>query len=96
MICGLELRCTIEPEDDGYVSYCEQLGVASQGESEMEAEKNLQEAIEMFFEDASINEILGILSDLEPNALVEFQSISLGQAAQHRQPSAAQWELQVA
>ena len=96
MICGLELRCTIEPEDDWYVSYCEQLGIASQGESEEEAEKNLQEAIEMFFEDASVNEILAILSDLEPDALVEFQHHSQGQTARHRQASTTQWELQSA
>ena len=96
MICGLELQCTIEPEDAWYVSYCEQLGIASQGESEEEAEKNLQEAIEMFFEDASVNEILGLLSDLEPDALVEFQHHSQGQIARHRQASATQWELQVA
>jgi len=96
MLCGLELQCTIEPEDAWYVSYCQQLGIVSQGESEEEAEKNLQEAIEMFFEDASVNEILAILSDLEPDALVEFQHHPHGQSDRQRQASAIQWELQVA
>ena len=43
-----KLKCVVEPEDDWYVSHCEELGVASQGETANEAKKNLEEAIEMF------------------------------------------------
>ena len=46
----------------GPVSYCEGLGIASQGETFNEARKNLEEAIEMFFEDASQNEILSLFA----------------------------------
>ncbi|MDE0078505.1 MAG: type II toxin-antitoxin system HicB family antitoxin [Caldilineaceae bacterium] len=55
----------IEPEDDWYVSYCEELGIASQGETANEAKKNLEEAVEMFTEDASLSEILSLLAALE-------------------------------
>ncbi len=96
MICGLELTCFVEPEDDWHVSFCPELGIASQGKSVEDAQKNLDEAIEMFLEDASINEILGILSKLEPDQLVEFQQRPQGQTAQHRQASTAQWELHIA
>ena len=44
-----ELKCVIELEDDWYVSYCEEVGIASQGETANGAKKNLEEAIEMFF-----------------------------------------------
>ncbi len=47
----------IEREDDSYVSLCPELDVASQGETVEEAKRNLQEAIELFFEHASKEEI---------------------------------------
>ncbi len=47
----------IEKEDDGYVSLCPELDVASQGKTIEEARNNLQEAIELFFEHASKDEI---------------------------------------
>jgi len=47
----------IEREDDGYVSLCPELDVASQGDTVEEAKANLQEAIELFFEHASKEEI---------------------------------------
>ncbi len=47
----------IEKEGDGYVSLCPELDIASQGDSIEEARNNLQEAIELFFEFASDDEI---------------------------------------
>ena len=47
----------IEREDDGYVSFCPELDVASQGDTVEEAKANLQEAIELLFEHASKEEI---------------------------------------
>ena len=47
----------IEREDNGYVSLCPELDVASQGDTVEEAKANLQEAIELFFEHASKEEI---------------------------------------
>ena len=47
----------IEREDNGYVSLCPELDVASQGNTVEEAKANLQEAIELFFEHASKEEI---------------------------------------
>jgi predicted RNase H-like HicB family nuclease len=41
----------------GYVSLCPELDIASQGDSIEEARKNLQEALELFFETASSQEI---------------------------------------
>lgn len=63
-----KLKCVIEPEDDWYVSYCEELGITSQGETANEAQKNLEEAVEMFTEDASLSETLGLLAPLEPES----------------------------
>ena len=57
-----KLKCVIESEDDWYVSYCEELGIASQAETVNEAKENLEEAMEMFFEDASQSEILSLLA----------------------------------
>lgn len=53
-----QLTCIIEREDNGYVSLCPQIDIASQGESIEEARKNLVEAIELFFEMASPQEVL--------------------------------------
>ncbi|MGR3985363.1 MAG: type II toxin-antitoxin system HicB family antitoxin [Gammaproteobacteria bacterium] len=52
----------IEKEADGYVSLCPELDVASQGGSIDEARKNLTEALELFFECASDEEIKERLS----------------------------------
>ena len=53
-----QLTCIIEREGDSCVSLCPQIDIASQGNSVEEARKNLVEAIELFFEMASPNEIL--------------------------------------
>ena len=51
--------CTaiIEREGDGYVALCPELDVASQGSSVAEARDNLKEALELFCETASSDEI---------------------------------------
>ncbi len=52
-----QLTAIIEREDDGYVSFCPELDIASQGDSIEDARNNLKEALELFFETASPNEI---------------------------------------
>ena len=52
-----ELTAIIEREGDGYVAFCPEVDVASQGDSVQEARKNLQEALELFFETASPSEV---------------------------------------
>ncbi len=52
-----QLTAIIEREGDGYVALCPELDIASQGDSIDEARKNLQEALELFFEAASPEEI---------------------------------------
>jgi predicted RNase H-like HicB family nuclease len=51
------LTAIIEKEDDGYVALCPEVDVASQGDSIAEARENLKEALELFFETASTQEI---------------------------------------
>ena len=47
----------IEREDDAHVVLCPELDIASQGESVSEARNNLREAIGLFLEAASTDEI---------------------------------------
>ena len=58
-----KLTAIIEREGDGYVALCPELDVASQGDTVDEARKNLQEALELFFETASPEEIKERLHD---------------------------------
>lgn len=51
------LTAIIEREGDGYVSLCPELDIASQGDTVDEAQRNLKEALELFFEAASDIEI---------------------------------------
>jgi predicted RNase H-like HicB family nuclease len=51
------LTATILREDNGYVSICSELDIASQGETVEEARENLREAIELFYETAHPNEV---------------------------------------
>ena len=51
------LTVIIEREDDGFVSLCPELDIASQGASVEEARTNLVEALTLFFETASASEI---------------------------------------
>ncbi len=54
---NIKLIAIIEREGDGFVALCPELDVASQGDTVDEARKNLQEALELFFETASREEI---------------------------------------
>ena len=52
-----KLTAVIEKEAKWYVAPCHELGVASQGRSNDEAELMLQEAVELLLEDADETEI---------------------------------------
>ncbi|MEA5532967.1 type II toxin-antitoxin system HicB family antitoxin [Crocosphaera sp. XPORK-15E] len=52
-----QFTAIIERENDGYVSVCPELDIASQGATVEEARINLIEALELFFETASPSEI---------------------------------------
>jgi len=58
-----KLTAIIEREGKGYVSLCPELDIASQGDTIEEARSNLQEALELFFETASKEEIVQRLRD---------------------------------
>jgi predicted RNase H-like HicB family nuclease len=51
------LTAIIEREGEGYVALCPELDIASQGDSVEGARDNLREALELFFECASPNEV---------------------------------------
>ena len=51
------LTAIVEREGDGYVALCPEVDVASQGDSVTEARRNLEEALTLFFETASREEI---------------------------------------
>ena len=53
-----QLTAIIEREGDGYVALlCPDVDIASQGATVGEARDNLKEALELFFETASVTEI---------------------------------------
>jgi len=51
------LTAVVEREADGFVALCPELDVASQGNTVEEARMNLKEAVELFLECASPDEI---------------------------------------
>ena len=51
------LTAIIQREGDGFVALCPELDVASQGETIETARENLREALELFFECASAEEL---------------------------------------
>ena len=51
------LTAVIEQEEGGYVSFCPELDIASQGDTVETAQSNLKEALELFFVTASESEI---------------------------------------
>ena len=63
-----ELTAIIEREGEGYVALCPEVDVASQGDTVDEARANLREALELFFETASPNEIKKRMCDEVNNA----------------------------
>jgi predicted RNase H-like HicB family nuclease len=52
-----QLTAIIEREGDGYGALCPELDIASQGDTIPEARENLREALELFYESASMEEI---------------------------------------
>ena len=52
-----QLTAIIEREGKGFVSLCPELDIASQGDTIEDAKKNLKEALELFFECASSEEV---------------------------------------
>ncbi len=58
-----QLTAIIEREGDGYVALCPEVDVASQGDTIEEARENLKEALELFFESASPEELDSRLRD---------------------------------
>jgi predicted RNase H-like HicB family nuclease len=59
----MKLTALIEREGDGYVSLWPELDIASQGDTIESARDNLREALEVFFETASPEEIKQRLHD---------------------------------
>jgi predicted RNase H-like HicB family nuclease len=53
----MKLTAIIEREGNGYVSLCPELDIASQGDTIEQARDNLREALELFFECASQEEV---------------------------------------
>ena len=51
------MTAIIEREEDGFVSLCPELDIASQGATIEEARANLVEALTLFFETASPSEL---------------------------------------
>ena len=51
------LTAIIRREDEGYFALCPEIDVASQGDTIEEAKENLKEAVELFYECASKDEI---------------------------------------
>jgi predicted RNase H-like HicB family nuclease len=47
----------LQREGDGFVALCPELDIASQGDTVEEAKRNLREALELFLETASAEEI---------------------------------------
>ena len=52
-----QLTVIITHEEGGYVSLCPEFDIASQGETIEDARENLREALKLFFETASVEEI---------------------------------------
>ncbi len=52
-----QFTAIIEREENQYVALCPELDIASQGDTVEEARRNLKEALELFFETASPQEI---------------------------------------
>ena len=67
----------IEKEENGYVALCPELDIASQGDTVEESKINLQEAVELFFEYASNEEVD---HRLKSDIFITNMQISVGQA----------------
>ena len=67
----------IEKEDDMYVGLCPELDIASQGNTIEETKQNLSEAVELFFEYASPDEVK---SRLNYDVFISSLEVNLGKA----------------
>ncbi|MBM3789255.1 MAG: type II toxin-antitoxin system HicB family antitoxin [Acidobacteria bacterium] len=70
-----QMTAIIEREGDGYVALCPELDIASQGASIEEARRNLQEALELFFETADPSEVEARMHD---EVLVTRLEVAIG------------------
>lgn len=74
----MKLTALIERQGDGYVSLCPELDIASQGDTIEAARDNLREALELFFESASAEEIKRRLRN---EVFITQVEVTVGQAA---------------
>ena len=58
-----QMTAIIEREGDSYVALCPELDIVSQGASVSEARANLKEALELFCQEASSDEVQRRLHD---------------------------------
>lgn len=72
-----KLTAIIEKENDGYVALCPEVDVVSQGDTVAQARRNLQEALELFFETASPDEIKNRMHD---EVYITHMEVAVGQA----------------
>jgi predicted RNase H-like HicB family nuclease len=68
------LAALIEREDDAYVAQCPELDIASQGATIEEASDNLREALELFFETASKDEISRRMKTASPGQQIDLST----------------------
>ena len=73
----------IEREGDGYVALCPEVDVVSRGDTVSEARNNLQQALTMFFETASDDEIE---DRMRHEVYLTHVEVALGQAARSFRP----------
>ncbi len=64
----------VQKEGDGWVSWCPELDVASQGDTVEQAKANLKEALDLFLETASAKEIEQRLRTETYMSLLEVQT----------------------
>ena len=65
----------IQYEESAFVALCPELDIASQGKTIQEARNNLSEAIQLFFETASQNEIK---TRLHSEVYISSMEVSIG------------------
>ena len=58
-----QLTSIIRRDNDGFVSLCPEIDIASQGDTVEEAEQNLKESVELFLECADADEVSRRLSE---------------------------------
>ncbi len=64
-------------EDGGYVAICPELGVASQGDNLKEAEYNIKEAVELYIENISQDELVAYKQESFETPLLKTFEVSL-------------------